>query len=139
MTTVVSTSEEVAHVASEAVNTAIASLPYNSQAEEDANFATYFMLKQLASLVNPRIDKIEKKLKDQFRSGFVPTEMQSENYFVTLESGTPRANFDKDAFLTAIATAFPDVPKHKLVELAEKSVKMTAAPVSIRVFFKGIE
>lgn len=134
-------SRDVELIATNAVANAYRELPFNAQDAEDKDLAEYFFNKSLLKVVKPRVDKYEKKIKDAIKAerqddGAVGHKV-TENYQRKIEYGTPRQTFDKDAFIKAVAEAFPTIPKHKLTEIASKCTKESAVPISLDVEYIG--
>lgn len=128
-------------IATNAVANAYRELPFNAQDPDDQALAEYFFNKTLLKVVKPRVDKYEKKIKDAIKAesqddGAVGHKV-TENYQRKIEYGTPRQTFDKDAFINAVAAAFPSIPKHKLTEIAGKCTKESATPISLDVEYIG--
>lgn len=129
------TSSEVDKLFSDAVANVRSQLPYNGQNEHDKSFAEYFLAKRFVKLLASIVAKQEKTIKEGIKKmDAVPK--PSENYNVTIDYGTPRETFDKDAFITAVVEKFK-LPKHQLVELATQSTKTSATPISLDVEYIG--
>lgn len=129
---------QVVRIASDVVSEAFTKLPFDAQSSEDKDLAEHYLLKQLNSQVGPRLDKVEKKLKEKIKAGQASGEATSKNYKRTVEFGTPRRSFDKDAYIALVAEKLA-VPKHKLVELAQNEgcFKESATPISLNLEYIG--
>jgi hypothetical protein len=129
---------EVDLILSNVFSETLAKLPYNSQDPVDTRFAEAFLLRSLASKINPRLDKILDPLKKAINSGALTTDpVNTENYRREISVDTPRSSFDKDAFIEAICEAYPDLLKHKLVEIAATCLKQSKAPIKIEYSYIG--
>jgi hypothetical protein len=133
----VMTEAEVSAVTAAVVDKTLHQLPYNSQDALDADMAEHFVLKRIAKIVNPRLDKLEDRLKKQYRDSDISAVTLSNNYRREVGEGTPRASFDKEKFIDLISNTYPEIMKHQLRELAEQCNKLSAAPISISVDYIG--
>lgn len=130
------TNIQLKQLISDTLNDLFKQMPYNEQSQTDPVLAEHYMLKTLASNVNPRLDKIEKKIKEAVKSEQSDGDVISDNYHQSIGYGTPRNLFDQDTFIAEVSKQF-NIPRHKLVEIAGNSKKLGATPISVIIEYKG--
>lgn len=130
---IASSTRDIELAADKAVSDLLSTMPFNAQDGADREAAEHYALQLLYQRIHGRLDKLDKQWKTAALDGTAAIDTQTEHYARHLKLGTPRTNFNKEQFIELIATTFPELPKHKLRELAldERSFKASAAPVSI--------
>lgn len=130
--------QQVARIASDNIADAFRRLPYDNQNPDDTLLGEHFLLSDFNSQISSRLRRIEDKLKKEIKAGTATGELISRNYKRTIEYGTPRSMFDKDAFINLLAEEC-GIAKHKLVEIAQREAcfKHSATPMSFEVDYIG--
>lgn len=129
---------EVNRVPVDAVSLALQKLPYDGQDEQDTKLARLFLYKNIAKQVNGPLDKIEDKIKTEYRDDRTANRViLSKNYRLECKEGNAREIFDFEAFAKLIVGAYPEVETFKLREMFSKAKKFTTAPVSIEIEYIG--
>lgn len=111
--------------------------PCNLQDDHDVDAHSFFVLSQFMEACKSQYSKHLDRIRANYRAlpeaidGYV-----TEHYEIKIKEGTPSERFSKDEFIANVAAEF-DIPKHKLVELATKSTKTAAAPLSVSVSLRG--
>lgn len=132
------TKQDIEITALQSILNIIATMPNDTQDGNDGEFAEHFALSVLASSVNSRLTKLNDRVKDGVRSGVTSLVTNSKHYSRICSVGTSRSTFDANKFIDLVATTYPEIPKHKLREIADdpNCFKQSAAPISVAFEFR---
>jgi len=128
-------------VITEIINKAFISvdLPHSNNPRTQQMLSDLFIAKAMASMGNAKAKAITDELKDIHEEKLNKAEtnitfpLESVSPFIlTAKVSNPRAMFDKDMFIKAVAEEF-DLSISELVALSKNAVKTSAAPVTFEV------
>ena len=116
----------------------MASTPCNLQDENEVLLHEFFVLSVLTGAVAKAQEKLQEKLKKDYKDGKYKPLVQTKHYALSFVEGTARTSFNKDAFIEHVSKELK-IPKHKLLTLADadEAKKVSAPPITVSIIMDG--